>query len=271
MRLLGAASALIWALWASALWADARLTVLVEALKLHEAAQILSEEGLSYAEDLNAEMLGGQGGGAWAAQVGAIYDPARMVEMVRRDLKTTVFGQHREEVIAFYHSDLGRRIIGLENTARAAIRDPDIEAAARARYAALEGSDDARLALIRRMTDEGDMITRNVISTMNSNYQFMRGMAEGGALEMDEEEMLRDVAGEMEEITEDTTGWLLGFMLMAYSPLSEAELNTYVAFAASPAGQALNTALFDGFGKAYEDISYALGRAVALNMVAEEL
>jgi len=34
---------------------------------------------------------------------------------------------------------------------------------------------------------------------------------------------------------------------------------------------ALNRALFDGYGAAYAEISYALGRAIALNMVAEEL
>jgi hypothetical protein len=60
-------------------------------------------------------------------------------------------------------------------------------------------------------------------------------------------------------------------MLMAYSPLEDAELETYITFAMTPAGQALNRALFTGFGKAYEDISYALGRAVALNMTAQDL
>ena len=115
------------------------------------------------------------------------------------------------------------------------------------------------------------MITRNVTSAMNSNYQFLRGLAEGNAIEMTEAEMLADVAGELDEITGDTTGWLYGYLLLAYHPLDEADLEAYVTFSESPAGMALNQALFNGFGKAYEDISYALGRAVALNMTAQEL
>ncbi|WP_238935984.1 DUF2059 domain-containing protein [Sulfitobacter mediterraneus] len=252
-------------------WADARLTVLVDVLKLREAALILREEGITYAEDLNTDMLAGDGGAGWQQQVEAIYDPARMVEMVRRDLKIGVFGEDRGDVIAFFSSDLGVQIVDLENSARAAIQDPDIEAAARERYAALAGGDDPRLAMIHEMVEGGDMINRNVTSAMNANYQFMRGLVTGGALEMSDDDILRDVASEIDEITEDTTAWLYGYMLLAYSPLSDDELATYVAFAQTQAGQSLNAALFDGFGKAYEDISYALGRAVALNMTAQEL
>ena len=99
----------------------------------------------------------------------------------------------------------------------------------------------------------------------------MRGLAEGGAVEMTDAEILADVAAEMDEITEDTTGWMYGYFLMAYHPLTDAELDTYITFAQTEAGTTLNRALFTGFGKAYEDISYGLGRAVALNMATEEL
>ena len=98
-------------------WADARLTVLVDVLKLQEAALILREEGITYAEDLNTDMLAGDGGAGWQQQVEAIYDPARMVEMVRRDLKIGVFGEDRGDVIAFFSSDLGVQIVDLENSA----------------------------------------------------------------------------------------------------------------------------------------------------------
>ena len=115
------------------------------------------------------------------------------------------------------------------------------------------------------------MIERNVTTAMNSNYQFLRGLSEGGGLNMSEEEILSDVVGEIEVIRADTTAWLYGYLLMAYSPLTDAELQTYIDYGQTPAGQAMNRALFDGFGTAYQDISYALGRAVALNMLAEEL
>ena len=59
------------ALMALPLWADARMSVLAEVLKLREAVHILRAEGLSFANDLNADMLDGQGGAGWQVQVDA--------------------------------------------------------------------------------------------------------------------------------------------------------------------------------------------------------
>ncbi len=262
---------LLWLLSVSITLADARMSVLVDVLKLSEAAIILSEEGVEQAQDINADMLDGQGGPGWAMQVTRIYQPEAMVELVRAELKNELAEDALEEVITFFASNRGTRIIDLENAARRTIQDDDVEAAARARFNALEGGEDARLALISEYIDDGDMIDRNVTSALNSNYQFLRGLVEGGAFEMSEEEMLKDAANDIEESTRDTTEWLYGYFLLAYHPLADEDFRAYIDFARTPAGEALNRALFTGFGKAYEDISYALGRAVALNMTAEEL
>ncbi len=252
-------------------WADARMNVLVDVLRLDEAATILSEEGMAQAANLNTEMLDGQGGAGWAMQVESIYAPALMVERVREELEQELSPDAVEEVIAFYATTGGSQIIELENAARRAIQEPDVEEAARARFVALEGSDDPRLALITRYVEDGDMVARNVTSAMNSNYQFLRGLVDGDGIEMSEEDILKDAAGDVGESTDDTSQWLHGYLLLAYSPLELEDLEAYVTFSASEAGQALNRALFRGFGKAYEDISYALGRAVALNMTAKDL
>lgn len=252
-------------------FANARMSVLVDVLKLSEAAVILSDEGLGQAQDINADMLNGQGGAGWQQQVEAIYDPMRMVELVRHALEEELSGEALEQVISFFASDLGSKIISLENSARIAIQDPDVEEAARARYRAVQKDAQGRIIGITRYISLGDMITRNVASAMNSNYQFLRGLVDGDAFEMSEEEMLSDAAGDLDETTADTTEWLYGYLLLAYHPLDDDELATYIAFAETPAGAALNRALFAGFEAAYEDISYGLGRAVALNMTAQEL
>ena len=251
--------------------ADARMSVLVDVLRLPEAAQILSDEGFGYADDLNKEMLDGQGGAGWQVQVTAIYDPNRMVELVRAELEAELDGALLEDVISFYDSDLGGSISGLENSARVAIQNRDVEEAARARYVELFDSNDARFDQINRYILAGDMLNRNVTSALNSNMQFLRGLADGKAVDLSEDEILDDVSRDLEATREDTTSWLFGFLLLAYSPLDDEQLETYIAFTQTEAGQALNRALFNGFGAAYEDISYALGRAVALNMTAQEL
>ncbi|MFG6516784.1 DUF2059 domain-containing protein [Sulfitobacter sp. 1A13496] len=260
-------------LWLLALpaWADARMTVLVDLLELRQAAVILGNEGQAHAEVLNQDMLGGQGGPAWQMQVESIHDPERMVEMVRRALEETMTAEEVEKTIVFYSTELGRRIVGLENAARAAIAEPEVEQIARANYGVLAGDGDPRVTLIRRLIDASDMIDRNVGTALNSNFQFLCGMRDGGALEDSDEDLLADVGADLDAVTEDTSVWLHAYMLLAYHPLSNAEIAQYAAFAETPAGRALNRGLFDGFGRAYEDISYGLGRALALNMVAESL
>ena len=261
---------LLWLL-AAPLWADARAQVLMDVLKVDEVARILEAEGLDYAQTLNQDMLGGQGGAGWQMQVDAIYNPQRITEMLRGYLEAELQGDMREQTIDFLASGVGAQIIALENAARAAITDQEIENAARTRFAELEGSDDPRLAQITALIDAGDMIDRNVTAAMNSNYQFLRGLADGGAMDMTQEEMLAEVGGQQDEIAEDTTGWLYGYLLMAYSPLEDDALDHYITFAQTKAGMALNRALFDGYGADFAEISYALGRAIALNMVAVEL
>ena len=261
---------LLWLLTLPAL-ADARLTVLVDLLNLREAAAILRDEGQAHAETLNRDMLGGQGGPGFQAQLSQIYDVERMVETVRRSLAEGLTAEEMEAATTFFASDLGTRIIDFETEARAAISNPVVDAAARERHVLSHEEDRDKLPQITRLIEAGDMIDRNVSTTLNSNYQFLRGLSDGGAIDDSEADLLASVASELDAVTEDTRGWLYAYMLLAYHPLDAAELSRYADFAETQAGRALNGALFNGFGRAYEDISYALGRAVALNMTAEEL
>ena len=176
-----------------------------------------------------------------------------------------------EDTITFFASDMGANIITLENSARAAMADETIEQEARGRFAELYGSNDSRLIQINRMIDAGDLVNRNVTSALNSNYNFVRALVDGDVYVMSDDEILADVLSERDEITADTLNWLGGFMTLAYSPLSIEELTAYADFSETAAGKALNAGFFAGFDPLYEDISYALGRAMALNMVAEEL
>jgi hypothetical protein len=243
----------------------------MDVLKVRELSSILHEEGIKFGATLNRDWLDGQGGPAWSQQVTRIYDPERISEGIRAGLEPALEGELLEDAIAFFASDLGLRIISLENAARRALSDPAIEEQARAQYAARQGTDDTRLVQINRMITEGDLVNRNVTSALNSNYQFLRALVDGDVYTMSDEEILEDVLSERDDIAADTTSWLGAFLTLAYSPLSIEELTLYADFATTPAGKALNAGLFAGFDPLYEDISYALGRAMALNLAAEEL
>ncbi len=267
-RLLAACLVMLTAL---PLWADARHTVLMDVLQVRNLSQILQAEGLQFGATLDEEWLDGQGGPAWTGQVSRIYDAQRISEGIRAGLEPALAGDLLEDVITFFASDLGTRVITLENSARQALALEDVEQEARSRFAELQESDGPRLKQISRMIDAGDLINRNVTSALNSNYQFLRALVDGDVYVMTDREILEDVFSERDAIAADTLGWLGAFMLLAYSPLTLEELTLYADFVETPAGVALNAGLFAGFDPMYEDISYALGRAMALNMAAEEL
>lgn len=259
------------AMTALPVWADARHTVLMDVLKIRELSSILHEEGVEFGATLNRDWLEGQGGPAWSQQVMRIYNAERISEGIRAGLEPALEGDVLEDAITFFASDLGRRIISLENSARRAMADPLVEEQARAQFAEKQGTADEHLVQVNRMITAGDLINRNVTSALNSNYQFLRALVDGDVYVMSDEEILEDVMSERDDIAEDTSSWLGAFLMLAYSPLSIEDLTLYAEFSTTPAGKALNAGLFSGFDVLYEDISYALGRAMALNMTAEEL
>ena len=207
----------------------------------------------------------------WASQVDRIYDIHRMSETTRAGLANALQGSYLDATLAFFQTPAGERIVALENAARGAMGDDDIEEIARQNYRDLAQDGGHRLDLIRAFVTANDLLERNVSGALTSNYQFFRGLSDGNAFDMSEDEMIAEVWAQEEEIRADTEEWLMGYLLMAYQPLSDEELEAYIAFSRTNAGQALNRGLFDGFNAMYTDISYALGWAVALELAASEL
>jgi hypothetical protein len=258
-------------MWSSiAALADAQLTVAFDRLRIAEMIEVMRTEGVQYADAIDRDVLNGQGGPVWAAQIQGIYDAHKMQETVR-----VAFGQmsdeHLRQINRFYGSALGEQVVKLEIAGRRAMMDDDIEAMAQDAYDKVLGEDPAQVAPLRTLVDAGDMIERNVAGAMTANYRFYRGMADGGAFDLSDDEMLAEAWAQEGQIREETQRWLMGYLMLSYRPLDDQDFRDYVLFTQSPAGRALNTAIFDGFNTMYSDISYALGRAAALNLKSSEL
>lgn len=252
-------------------WADARLSVLMDVLQLNDVVQILRTEGQDYAASLDDQMLDGQGGDFFRQQVDRIYDPDAMAEHIRAGFAGVLSAQDVETAIAFYGSDLGQTIVSLENAARLAMIDPDVEEAARATYANLRGTEDPRLVLLQRFFNENDLLDRNVAAAMSSNLAFYNGLVDGKYFSLTPDEMLQEIWAQEDDLRAETEDWLFGYFLMAYQSLDLEELGAYVAFSTGPAGVAFNQGLFAGHEKMYREISYALGRALALSAAGSAL
>ncbi|WP_409731926.1 DUF2059 domain-containing protein [Tabrizicola flagellatus] len=255
--------------------AEQSVTELVKVMRLEELFEVLREEGLDYGRTLETDMFPSRGGAEWARTVSQIYDLDRLRPEFEAALAQEIGNDPTvlDGIVAFYGSDLGQRILGLEIEARRSFLDTAAEEAARVAADEAAASRDPKVALIRRMIEVADLLEANVAGSMSGNLAFMTGMAETGVYgrKMPQDEILADIWSREEQIRSDTSTWLAAYLGLAYAPLSEDELASYVAFWESPAGQRLNAALFVAFDRVFRPVSHDLGRAAGRAMLGREI
>ncbi len=262
--------AVLWVAAAPA-FAQAPLTRLFDVLGMDAYVDIIRSEGLEDADGLSIDMLGRPASGAFLQQIDAVYDQRRIREATYASMQSVLSDNEIAAALIFFDSDVGQRIVRLEVAARQAISDEEIEQTARQAWFAAQEDKPWIVARINEIKVETDLIERNVSGALNSNLRFYQGLADGGGLDLSEPDMLAQVWGQADEIRADTTAWLGAYLLMAYQPLSESDIADYIAFWRTETGQALNNAMFVAFDRLYDDISYATGRVVSLNMSAQDL
>lgn len=248
---------------------------LAQVMQLDALFEVLREEGLAHGRRLEANMFPGRGGAAWEETVSQIYDLDRLRSGFNDALMQTLGPDPavQEEIVAFFGSDLGQRILRQEVEARRAFLDTASEEAARVAADDAAAARDPKVALIRRMIEAADLLEGNVAGSMTGNLAFMSGMAESGAYGrvMPESEILSDIWSREEQIRTDSATWLYAYLGLAYAPLTEAELQSYVAFWETPAGKRLNGALFAAFDRVFRPVSHELGRAAGQAMLGRDI
>ncbi|WP_246594331.1 DUF2059 domain-containing protein [Mameliella sediminis] len=244
---------------------------LMGALRISEMVEVMRDEGMTYGSELADDLLPGGDSLAWQVLVSDIYDNESMLAVVEKGFAGAIAETDVDPLMAFFNSDLGKRIVDLELSARKAMVDDAVEEAAREKYRSLQGSEDPRLAQIQRFVEVNDLLEANVSGALNASYRFYSGLVDGGALRLSESEILSDVWQQEESTREDTREWVYAYLLLAYEPLSDEDLEAYIALTETAQGRALNQALFAGFNNMYDTISYALGLAAARLMQQQEL
>ncbi|MGC3940619.1 DUF2059 domain-containing protein [Roseobacter sp. EG26] len=252
-------------------WSDARVTVLMDALRLPELTGIIRTEGLQDADGLDADLLSGQGGALWQTQVDALYNPIRMQELLYAALGDALNDDELDQSIAFFDTVVGQTITELEIAARRAMLDETVQQASAEAYQDLENRNDPKAALVAEFIEANDLLELNVAITLSTSFQFYQGMADGRLVEMSEDDILKEVWASEEKVRQDAQAWIYGYFLLAYQPLEQDDLKAYLAFSRSDAGKALNAALFKGYEDIFQEVAYGLGRAVALNATANDI
>ncbi len=251
------------------------LTDLSAALQLDQLFVVLRDEGLAYGAGLEADMFPGAGGQFWTEAVSTIYDTdsmrarfdAALTQELGRDSTALA------EALAFLGSDLGQQVVGLEIEARRAFLDTATEEAARVAADDRAAARDPLVRQLRRFITAGDLLEMNVAAALSANLAFMTGLSDSGVYGegLPQDQLLSDVWAEEETVRSSSTLWLNAFLGLAYSPLPEADVDAYIAFLESPAGQRLNAALFVAYGAVYRQVSYDLGRAMGVALQSRRI
>lgn len=250
---------------------------LVDALQLRAVFAVMQDEGQGYGHDLDRELLGNTGGLAWQEIVTNIYQPDRIWRTFLPRFTTELTDQDINTMTTFLNSDLGQQITTLELQARKLMLDKTFEEDSRVAYRAIVENPahkaQPRLKLLVKLVEANDLVEYNVMGAMNASYAFYTGMIKGNAFdhEISQADVLKDVWSQEDKIRLDTKEWIFAYLLLAYAPLTDAELQTYIDFSSSESGRALNTALFAGYDEVFIMVSKALGLSVALEMQSENL
>jgi Uncharacterized protein conserved in bacteria (DUF2059) len=255
--------------------AEASIPALGDALQLDTLFDILRDEGRAYGETLETEMFPGGGGPQWAGRVAEIYDTTTLRTRFEAALQAEL-GADPETlaaILAFYTSDLGQRVVGLEIEARRAFLDTASEEAARVAADNRFAERDPLVPLLETFIKACDLVEMNVAGALSGNLAFMTGMSESGVYgtQMPPEQLMSDVWSQEEQIRDDTTSWLYAYLGLAYAPLEAGDLQAYIAFMESPEGQRLNAALFTAFNTVFTQVSHDLGRAAGLAMLGTDI
>lgn len=235
---------------------------------------VMREEGLDSARTLRADMFPDAGERRWLAEAETIYDPARMESDFLQAFSAALAENPAvSDMRDFMGGDFGQRVIGLELAARKALLDPAVEDAASVAWLELQEEDGARTRQIERFVAVNDLMDSNVTGAMNANLAFYRGLMVAAPAEsaMTEADMLAAVAGTQDQIAMETEEWLYPYLTLAYQPLSDDEMERYLAFCASDAGRDLNRALFAAFAAMFDRISMDLGMAAGRRMQGSDI
>lgn len=253
--------------------AEAAASRLSELLQLPALMEIMQDEGVAYGEELQADLFPGQGGADWLAAVERIYAPDRLTPIFAEVFAAELEGTDTGAMTAFFEADPGARAVDLEIAARRALLDDGVEEAADLQLEEMLATESPRLLAIEEFAEAGDLIESNVLGGLNANLAFYRGMIDGGGLpaETSEAQLLADVWSQEDAIRTETRDWLFAYLALAYDPMSDEELQVYTDFSASPAGTALNRALFAGFDAVFTKVSYELGLGAAHYLAGQDI
>ena len=248
----------------------------VSALALDRLAGLMSEEIVASGDPLQP-VEPGASDPEWAVIAGRIAAAPRIRTGLRQGVARGLSGLDpgaraaMAEALGFLESDLGRRVVGMELAARAALADPEIEAEARAGFARAAGRGDPRVDQIRRLIAASDTVEPAVAASLGIAMASMMAMQETLGLAPTAEAVAEDVWLLEPELRAEQAGWIEALFFLSTATLTPPEMERLIAEAARPGSRRLGAMVDAAAADVFVRVARDLGRAAALRRMGTRL
>jgi hypothetical protein len=195
----------------------------------------------------------------------AAFSADRLRSSALRVLAAELSPSHATEAMDWYSSPTGLMITALEEAASHEFTD--LNAALQDGNAALAAATPKRQTLIIRLV----RATRSVDSAVNTMVHSMAGLAQGVSSVLPNQkapalaELYASMQSQRPQLIASATGMCTSMAAASYVTLSDSELQQYLGFLTTPAGQRLVDAMVKALDKAFFSASREFGRLIMIN------
>ena len=218
---------------------------LYDALHLQKIVKILHDEGIEDALESGKNYLGADYDAAsFEKAVNKIYSYEMMDNFMRKGLVKALPRTKAEAALRFFSKGVGAQAALLETSARSAISHEEVEFAAIQSAKEAKRRNTVRYSLLEKNIKDLELVELNMTGAFSAQYAFLSNLSALDDMPINNDAIVALLLEKKEEMRQDIVDWLMGFTHMAYTPLSDEELKTYLSFLSSADGKVLNKTLF---------------------------
>lgn len=195
-------------------------------------------ESIALSAELAPDMLGMSAsdfGQSWTRTADQVFEVAAMQRMATDMLEATLEEDLLEHAAGFYASDLGQRLVEVENASH--LTDDELKRAeGEALLTTYQADDPARLQIVSDLVDAVDSGEHGVRAVQEIQVRFLMAASRAGVLDYEiDEGALRAVLGEgAEELRQSIRENSLASSAYTYRDFSDADLEAYIAALRDP-------------------------------------
>ncbi len=168
-------------------------------------------------------------GSEWSRLVKEVFAPEILHDMALEILDNTLSDELLSHATAFYNSDLGKRLVAVENKSHMVEEDGLKSESGDQIIEGLTGIESPRIAILQRLNGASDVEDSSVNAIQEVQVRFLMAAAAAGVidLQMDEPDLREAMKGQQEEMRTSIRASALANAAYTYQAFSDSEVAAY--------------------------------------------